>query len=238
MPLRAVTLDAAGTLFDVAEPVGATYARYAATHGIALDAADADRRFRAAFSVAPPLAFPAGTDLGASERGWWYALVGRAFGPAATSPRFAACFAALFAHFGRPEAWRVFPDVPEALAQLRARGLRLGVVSNFDDRLGAIVSSLGLAPMLDAVVPSTRAGAAKPDPAIFRVALARLGASPAETLHAGDAVGADVEGARAAGLHAVLIDRAGTCPTVPPGTPVLTTLLQLHTVVNAIDTTS
>src|SRR5439155_16489487 len=104
-------------LFDVVEPVGETYARFAARHGIALDGADAGRRFRAAFSAAPPLAFPAGTptEIAARERDWWRALVGHAFGPAGTSPRFAACFAALFAHFGRPEAWGVFPDVPEAL---------------------------------------------------------------------------------------------------------------------------
>ena len=82
MALRAVTLDAAGTLFDVAEPVGTTYARFAARHGITLTPGDAERGFRAAFAAAPPLAFPGGsvTRRADHERAWWYALVRRAFG--------------------------------------------------------------------------------------------------------------------------------------------------------------
>src|SRR5207302_528021 len=58
MPLGAVTLDAAGTLFEVAEPVGVTYARVAARHGIGVTATELDRAFRAALAGAPPLAFP------------------------------------------------------------------------------------------------------------------------------------------------------------------------------------
>jgi len=234
MAFAAVTLDGAGTLFGVAEPVGETYARVATRHGMRLSRADLESRFRAAFAAAPPLAFPGGspTRLADHERAWWYALVRRVFGPAATSPGFDACFAELFAHYAHPDAWRVFPEVPDALAALRARRLRLALVSNFDQRLVALVAGLGLAPLLDAVVHSTAAGAAKPDPAIFRVALARLAVDPGDALHAGDDVDRDVAGARAAGLHAVLVDRDARSSPLPDDALRITRLDELAGVVD------
>src|SRR5207247_2122904 len=124
MRLEAVMLDAVGTLIAVAEPIGRTYARFAAQHGIALAPDEVERRFDEALADAPPLAFP-GVDaarLAERERAWWSAVVRRAFGPAAERPSFDRCFAELFAHYGRPEAWRVFPEVPEALRLLRHGG--------------------------------------------------------------------------------------------------------------------
>src|SRR5439155_941634 len=124
MRLEAVTLDAVGTLIAVAEPIGRTYARFATRHGIALAPDEAERGFGEALADAPPLAFP-GVDaarLAERERAWWSAVVRRAVGPAAERPSFDRCFAELFAHYGRPEAWRVFPEVPEALRLLRAHG--------------------------------------------------------------------------------------------------------------------
>ena len=238
MALRAVTLDAAGTLFDVAEPVGRTYARFAARHGIPLAPDHAERAFRAAFAAAPPLAFPGRSAAGAAgdERAWWHAVVRDTFGPRADAPGFEACFAELFAHFGRAEAWRLFPEVRDALAQLRGRRLRLAVVSNFDGRLLEIVADLGIGALFDAIVPSTHAGAAKPEPAIFRAALAALNVEPAAALHAGDAVREDVEGACAAGLHAVLVDRRDLRPPVPAGTHSVTTLSTLAAVADALGT--
>jgi len=229
MPLGAVTLDAAGTLFEVTEPVGATYARIAARHGIRLPPAEVERRFRAALAAAPPLAFPGSSParLGDHERAWWYAVVRRAFGAGATSPQFDACFTELFDVFAQAAAWRVFPDAPGALRALRARGLRVGVVSNFDGRLLGLLEHLGLAPLVDRTVHSTRVGVAKPDPAIFHVALEALGVPASEALHAGDDVVADVEGALAAGLRAVLIDREERRAALPPGVQRVRTVAEL-----------
>jgi putative hydrolase of the HAD superfamily len=229
MALRAVTLDAAGTLVEVAEPVGATYARIAAEHGIAVTPVDLERGFRTAFAAAPPLAFPGGspTRLGEHERAWWYAVVRRAFGRGAAASTFDACFGELYAHYARPAAWRVLPEVAGALADLRARGLRLAVVSNFDGRLPGLLAGLGLAELVDAIVHSTAVGAAKPDPAIFHAALERLGACPDEALHAGDGLLEDVEGARGAGLAAVLVDRTGRAAEPPAGVPTIAGLDEL-----------
>jgi len=96
-----------------------------------------------------------------------------------------------------------FEEVPGAAAACRAladHGLRLAVVSNWDVGLHEHLRTLGLSTLVDAVVTSADAGAPKPAPAVFELALARLGATPERTVHVGDA-DADAEGARAAGLR-------------------------------------
>jgi putative hydrolase of the HAD superfamily len=235
MALRAVTLDAAGTLMAVAEPVGETYARVAARHGLHVSAATAAAGFRRAFSAAPPLAFPGAspTRLGAHERAWWYAIVRQALGDAARGPALDSCFEELYAHYATAAAWQVFPEVPGVLAALRARGLRLAVVSNFDGRLGPLLDGLGLRALLDAVIASARVGSAKPDPAIFRAALAALDVGGAETLHVGDQPVEDVLGARGAGLRAALVAGDRSPPPLPPGAATLASLAELPSLVDA-----
>lgn len=90
--------------------------------------------------------------------------------------------------------------VEAALGELRRRGLRLAVVANWDCALRGVLAGLGLAPYFDVVVASAEAGAEKPDPEIFRIALERLGAAPERALHVGDEA-VDELGARAAGLR-------------------------------------
>lgn len=98
----------------------------------------------------------------------------------------------------RAIAFRPLPGVLDALAALRDRGLALAVVSNWDCSLGGRLREAGIE--LDVAVSCAEAGAAKPDPAIFGVALERLGIEPGRTLHVGDTA-EDEDGARAAGLH-------------------------------------
>jgi putative hydrolase of the HAD superfamily len=230
--IEAVTLDAAGTLFTVAEPVGATYARIGARHGIERPVAEVEARFRAAFRAAPPLACRADdpAELEACERAWWRRVVRETL-DAGDAPGFAACFDELFAYFADPHAWRLYPDVRPALAIMRAAGIRLAVVSNFDRRLGPIIAGLGLGELFDLIVPSSVAGAAKPAPGIFHHALLGLGVPAARALHAGDELTEDVEGARAAGLRAVLVDR--TTARRPADVTVIATLTELTPIVDA-----
>ena len=77
------------------------------------------------------------------------------------------------------------------------------MVSNFDTRLPSILDGLGLGTLLDAVVLPAEAAAAKPDAAIFALALEKLGAEPAEAIFVGNDPARDLEGARRAGLQAV-----------------------------------
>jgi putative hydrolase of the HAD superfamily len=108
------------------------------------------------------------------------------------------------------ELWNsVLPGVPDALARLRAAGLRLVVVSNADGTVEEGLTRAGLRPHLHAVVDSQVVGFEKPDPRIFTHALGLFGSDPARTLHVGDFYAADVLGARAAGVHALLLDPHG-----------------------------
>ena len=83
------------------------------------------------------------------------------------------------------------------------------LITNYDTRVFAVLEALGLSELLSAVVIPAHVGAAKPDPAIFRYALDRVGAAPAEALHVGDEIDDDYRGAEAVGMQAVLIDRRG-----------------------------
>ncbi|HEY2937043.1 MAG TPA: HAD-IA family hydrolase [Gaiellaceae bacterium] len=88
------------------------------------------------------------------------------------------------------------PGVVDTIARLRALGLALAVVSNWDETLPERLEAFDV----DVVVSSAEAGASKPDPAVFRLALERLGVRPERALHVGDSP-ADQEGARAAGMR-------------------------------------
>lgn len=102
-----------------------------------------------------------------------------------------------------------YPDVAPALAELRALGMRLVCLSNWDYSLPDVLAHVGLAEALDGVVTSAAVGARKPDPRLFEAALEVAGCAADEALHVGDTPTEDVEGARAAGIRALLIDRDG-----------------------------
>jgi len=210
-PVRAVTFDAAGTLIRVAAPVGETYAAIARAHGARLEPRALDAAFREAFPRMPPMAFPElrGAALARAERSWWRDLVTRVVTSEGGVGDFEPFFEDVFGYYAKGEAWRAYEEVEPVLSALRSRGIRIGVVSNFDSRLPGILHQLGLAQQFDAVVYSTIAGAVKPEPAIFHRALASLDARAEESLHVGDGRVPDYEGARAAGMAALLVDRRG-----------------------------
>jgi HAD superfamily hydrolase (TIGR01509 family) len=102
-----------------------------------------------------------------------------------------------------------FPDALPGLGVLRARGLRLVCVSNWDCSLERVLERCGLLEHLDGAVSSAQAGARKPDPAIFAPALALAGCRADEAVHVGDSPEEDLAAAEAAGIRALLIDREG-----------------------------
>jgi putative hydrolase of the HAD superfamily len=218
---RAVLLDALGTLVRLVEPwpglrrelaargvevsleqaevaLRAEMAYYRAHHDEAADRARlADLRARCAVVLRDAL--PARAAAALPDEEWLAALLG--------ALRFEA-----------------YPEVPAALGALRDAGARLVVVSNWDVSLHDVLEQTRLRPLLDGVVTSAETGAAKPQGAIFARALALAGdVEPGMALHAGDSVEADVEGALAAGLRAVLVDRGGAAAP-PPGVRVVRSL--------------
>jgi putative hydrolase of the HAD superfamily len=126
-------------------------------------------------------------------------------------------------------AFRAFPDAAPALRELRARGPRLVVASNWDCSLREVLATAGLLELVDDAVSSAEAGAAKPDPAVFRAALAAAGCEPDDAAHVGDSEENDVAGARAAGVRAVLVRRDGGRESAS-GAPVIASLAELAAV--------
>jgi len=124
-------------------------------------------------------------------------------------PVSAEAFGRLASHFRDPAAWAVYPDVPSTLDRLERAGFSLAVVSNWDSHLPALLADLGLAGRFQAVLVSAIERIGKPEPEIFRRACQRLAVEPAAALHVGDSPREDYEGARRAGLEALLLDRSG-----------------------------
>jgi putative hydrolase of the HAD superfamily len=102
---------------------------------------------------------------------------------------------------------RVFPETHPVLSELKRRGFSLGIISNNTDEISDRMESLGLVRYFDTITYSQEAGAEKPDPAPFRLALQRANRAPRECLHVGDSFEVDVVGARGVGIEPILVDR-------------------------------
>lgn len=233
MQKTTVFFDAAGTLLTVDGSVGERYAVLARAYGKDVAPHEIEAGFRRSFPNAPPLAFPGApaAKLAELEHAWWRAVVRDVFAGFGPFPNFDDYFDALYVAFAQPEAWRLYPETPATLDTLRARGYRLGVISNFDMRLFGLLDGLGIADRFDPIIASSRAGAAKPDPAIFRHALTACGANAEQAVHVGDTYELDVLGARAAGVAAILINRVGRA--TPPDCPVVCRLDEVPALLNA-----
>lgn len=113
----------------------------------------------------------------------------------------------VYDEFGDPGRWRAYDDVAPALRRLKAAGIKTGIISNWDSRLVSLLEGLGLSEHLDTIVSSADVALRKPDPRIFELACERLDVLPDEAVHVGDHHYADIVGASAVGMTAVLIDR-------------------------------
>jgi putative hydrolase of the HAD superfamily len=116
-----------------------------------------------------------------------------------------------------------YPDVEPALRELRDRGMTVVITSNWDCSLPEWLPS-GILELVDGVVTSAEVGAAKPSPRVFERALGIAGVEPGEALHVGDKVDNDIEGAAAAGVRGVLLQREGD---PPPGVESIRSLREL-----------
>jgi putative hydrolase of the HAD superfamily len=207
--IEAVTFDVTHTLIH-SPRLGEIYAEVLGRHGVGIDGEEAHRLILVVWQELSCSADP-GRDRFAThpegERGWWHHFLERLCELHGAPPpsRFAA--AELFHRFGTAAVWEVYPEVPAVLTELARQGLRLGVVSNWDHRLPALLAELGLGRFFDSISYSARAGAEKPDRRIFLQALEELGVEPAAALHVGDGRLEDVEGAVAVGMKALHLTR-------------------------------
>lgn len=228
---RAVLVDALGTLLWLDPPAGRLCALLGEREGFVLSEAAASRAFAAeiAFYRAHHLA---GRDAaGLAELRLHCAEALRDELPGGDSLRLESVRDALLASL----RFVAYPDARPALAALRARGLAVVVVSNWDCSLAEVLAGAGLAELVDGVCTSAEAGAAKPDPAVFRAGLALAAVAPGAALHVGDTAAADLAGARAAGIDAALLVRHGE---PPPGlaAPAVRSLAELPGLVASAST--
>jgi len=202
--IQAVTLDVGGTLIAPWPSVGHVYAQVAARHGFKnLSAEQLNRNFRAAWR--------ARRNFQHTPEGW-AAIVSATFAGLCDPSSF---FPAIYRRFTEADAWRIKDDVFPALDALASREIRLGLISNWDERLRPLLHELRLDRYFESIVVSCEVAFAKPSPVIFEEAARKLGVAPERILHVGDSLEEDVEGARSAGFQALLIDRIEQ--TRPPG---------------------
>ena len=213
---RAVLLDALGTLLALDAPVPRLIGELRERHGIEVAPADAARAFRA-------------------EMAHYRANLHRASDETRLAELRRECGQVVAGELGIERdvtgallaaiVFTPFPEVPDTLRRLRARGARLVVASNWDVSLDEALERTGLRELVDGAVNSAQVGSAKPAPEVFERALAIAGVPAAEALHVGDDVEADIEGARALGIEPVLLDREGGAR--PPGVRVIASLAEL-----------
>ena len=206
--IEAVFFDAVGTLIYLPKSVGHHYRLVAERHGLRLDEEVVDAAFRAVWKqmpARPAIKNPRPDD----DKGWWRELVRRVLGQSAphrTLPDFDACFEEIYTHFTEPGVWQLYPEAVGVLAELGQRH-RLGIISNFDNRLRRILDQLGVLGRFEKLILSSEAGADKPDPHIFQCALDAFNVNAAHALHVGDDPAHDWEGAAAAGMHVYQLQR-------------------------------
>jgi HAD superfamily hydrolase (TIGR01662 family) len=138
-----------------------------------------------------------------------------------------ACAVEITRGWERHENFELYDDVPDALAALRAAGLRIGLVSNSARDVHEFARHHGLD--VDAGISSFHHGRTKPHASIFRAVLDLLDVEPAEAVMVGDTIADDVEGARALGMRAILLDRDGLNPDFEPRIETLKQLQPLLT---------
>jgi HAD superfamily hydrolase (TIGR01549 family) len=205
-----------GVLFDVdftlcrpgPELSPERYARIAGRHGIRLDTSRYDEARESAV-----LNLKRHPEL-LHDDSIWHAFTEEIFvgmgGPAELA---AECATEIELGWGAPENFELYEDALPVLDELRTSDLRIGLVSNGIRDLTEFVAHHRLD--VDAIVDSRTHGRVKPHPTIFQAALDLLGVSPAEAVMVGDSLEEDVEGARALGMRALLVDRGERHPEAP-----------------------
>jgi putative hydrolase of the HAD superfamily len=217
-PLRVVYFDVGGTLVRVEPSVGEVYARAAAEYGFSLEPAALQTRFREAWRESVARSRLRGFVCSdAILREEWFRIVCQAFAGAVPSECMPALFDDLYERFVSSRAWTVVPGARAALERLRALGLRLGILSNWDSRLEPTLEGLELRHLFDYFVASHSVGREKPHTAMFEHALGICGEPAARVLHVGDSLEADILPARRLGFRTLWLLNGEPEPSAEAG---------------------
>ncbi|XP_069000138.1 haloacid dehalogenase-like hydrolase domain-containing protein 3 isoform X1 [Embiotoca jacksoni] len=208
-PLRWVLWDVKDTLLKVRASVGEQYCKEAERMGLSLSPVEVDVAFRQVYRQYSRRYPNYGIAQGLNGQSWWIRVVRETLSQCRVQDPARLNTAAnnLYHNFCNAENWEVFPDSVKALESCSSLGLKLGVVSNFDNRLKGILHACGLLSHFSFLITSEEAGVAKPSPAIFDQALQKCGIAADSVAHIGDHYVKDYLTSRSVGIHGFLLDR-------------------------------
>lgn len=212
--VRAVLLDAVGTLIYPHPSVASAYHAAGRRHGSRLGENELVERFAAAFSRHQPTDAESSPTDQRLERARWRQIVDDVF--CDVSVRDDGLFQDLWEHFASPSSWRMYDDVADSWRGLVELGLVVGVASNFDDRLQRISQGMELLANCRHLYWSADVGFSKPNLHFYRAIEADLRLPANQLLMVGDDLVNDYRGAREAGWHAILLDRDGSTANSNP----------------------
>lgn len=218
LKIKAILFDLVGTLIYVKDSVGTVYSNIAKSFGIEADPKKLDNSFLNVIHNEPP---PTGGEK--EEKKWWRKIVyetfvGACHGMPLPQQIFDQIFEAIYKEFTRKSTWGIYPDVIPTLEKLHGVGadpcvcpIKIGLISNFDNRLEIILKEINLFKYLDTLSYSGKVGFSKPDPRIFQFALKELNVLPEEAIYIGDSLDDDYYPACDLSISAILIDRDKKC---------------------------
>lgn len=205
--IKLLTFDITNTILKVKDSPGNQYAEIAKRFGVNIGASDLDSVYDATWQKQKQELPNYGKDQGMTTKEWWQNFVCKVFLSAGYRGRLSSLNGVsdeLWNRFKEGLEWDVIPHSHESLSALKSAGIKLGVVSNFDERLEKTLSAYKLDQYFDFVVTAVSAGTEKPDPAIFKHALSMSGMSPAVAGHVGDDISHDYYTPKSIGMSAFL----------------------------------
>lgn len=198
------------------------YQRFAAAHGIAVDASRFPQAVRAASSILDD------EQEHVYNEEIFVRYTGRILEEMGGSgDRVAVCAREIFSEWAVCRHFFLYDDVAPALRALSARGLKIGLISNSHRSMASFEEHFELDGLITASVTSSEHGYMKPHPSIFEAALTLAGVGAEEALMVGDSISHDIEGARRAGMRGVLVHRSEGPAPAPPDIPVIRDLSEL-----------
>ncbi len=204
--VRGVFFDAVGTFIEPEPPAAVVYTQVSKRFGGNLALAAIRTRFGEAFAREELFDRQAGYRT-SEEREYqrWRNIVAGVLDDVTDRE---ACFQELYRHFSLPGAWRLDPEGVSVAAQLAGQGYQVGLASNYDRRLRSVAEGHPELRTFSHLIISSEVGWRKPAPGFFAALCAAAGMPAGEILFVGDDLANDYEGARQAGLRAVLYDPA------------------------------
>lgn len=134
----------------------------------------------------------------------------------------------IYAEWASCHHFSLYEEVPEVLRQLHQEGYTIGLISNTQRSLAEFERHFELDGLFAVAISSSDHGFMKPHPSIFEEGMRRVGVGPDHAAMVGDSVPHDIEGARQAGMRAILVSRSGLSRGAPPDVPVIRTLRELR----------